>query len=62
MVMKIKVLLVEDDHALREALVDTLLLAGHGFHAVASAEEALLAWALAFFIGLFSSEIGRAHV
>ncbi len=43
MVMAIKVLLVEDDHALREALVDTLLLAGHGFHAVASAEEALLA-------------------
>ena len=43
MVMSIKVLLVEDDHALREALVDTLMLAGHGFHAVASAEEALLA-------------------
>ena len=43
MVMSIKVLLVEDDPALREALVDTLLLAGHGFHAVASAEEALLA-------------------
>ncbi len=43
MVMRIKVLLVEDDHALREALVDTLMLAGHGFHAVASAEEALLA-------------------
>ena len=43
MVMAIKVLLVEDDPALREALVDTLLLAGHGFHAVASAEEALLA-------------------
>ncbi|TWR93403.1 sigma-54-dependent Fis family transcriptional regulator [Pseudomonas saxonica] len=41
--MRIKVLLVEDDHALREALVDTLMLAGHGFHAVASAEEALLA-------------------
>lgn len=43
MVMSIKVLLVEDDPALREALVDTLMLAGHGFHAVASAEEALLA-------------------
>ncbi|MCH4873203.1 sigma-54-dependent transcriptional regulator [Pseudomonas sp. TMW22091] len=41
--MRIKVLLVEDDHALREALVDTLMLAGHGFYAVASAEEALLA-------------------
>ncbi|OKA26363.1 sigma-54-dependent Fis family transcriptional regulator [Pseudomonas versuta] len=41
--MRIKVLLVEDDHALREALADTLLLAGHGFRAVASAEEALQA-------------------
>ncbi|MGG3793486.1 sigma-54 dependent transcriptional regulator [Pseudomonas paraversuta] len=39
--MAIKVLLVEDDRALREALADTLLLAGHGFRAVASAEEAL---------------------
>lgn len=43
MAMRIKVLLVEDDHALREALADTLLLAGHGFRAVASAEEALQA-------------------
>ena len=43
MAMKIKVLLVEDDRALREALADTLVLAGHAFHAVASAEEALLA-------------------
>ena len=41
MAMAIKVLLVEDDRALREALADTLLLAGHGFRAVASAEEAL---------------------
>ena len=41
MVMRIKVLLVEDDRSLREALADTLLLAGHGFHAVGSAEEAL---------------------
>ncbi|WP_026014130.1 sigma-54-dependent transcriptional regulator [Pseudomonas psychrophila] len=41
--MHIKVLLVEDDHALREALADTLLLAGHDFKAVGSAEDALLA-------------------
>jgi len=43
MVMRIHVLLVEDDHALREALADTLLLAGHGFRAVSSGEEALVA-------------------
>ena len=43
MVMRINVLLVEDDHALREALADTLLLAGHGFLAVNSGEEALAA-------------------
>ena len=41
MVMRIKVLLVEDDRALREALADTLLLAGHDFRAVSCAEEAL---------------------
>ena len=41
--MGIKVLLVEDDRSLREALADTLLLAGHDFHAVGSAEEALTA-------------------
>lgn len=41
--MTIKVLLVEDDSALREALADTLALAGHDFRAVASAEEALQA-------------------
>lgn len=29
--MAIKVLLVEDDRALREALADTLLLAGHDY-------------------------------
>ncbi|AZF06584.1 sigma-54 dependent transcriptional regulator [Pseudomonas sp. R5-89-07] len=39
--MTIKVLLVEDDRALREALADTLLLAGHDYRAVGSAEEAL---------------------
>ncbi|MDD1006283.1 sigma-54 dependent transcriptional regulator [Pseudomonas shahriarae] len=41
--MGIKVLLVEDDRSLREALADTLLLAGHDYHAVGSAEEALAA-------------------
>ncbi|MGE1177235.1 sigma-54-dependent transcriptional regulator [Pseudomonas sp. BW7P1] len=41
--MGIKVLLVEDDRSLREALADTLLLAGHDYHAVGSAEEALKA-------------------
>ena len=41
--MGIKVLLVEDDRSLREALADTLLLAGHDYHAVGSAEEALQA-------------------
>ncbi|WHS61908.1 sigma-54-dependent response regulator transcription factor FleR [Pseudomonas sp. G2-4] len=41
--MAIKVLLVEDDRALREALADTLVLAGHDYTAVGSAEEALLA-------------------
>ena len=39
--MVIKVLLVEDDRALREALADTLLLGGHDYCAVGSAEEAL---------------------
>ena len=41
--MGIKVLLVEDDRALREALADTLLLAGHDYKAVGSAEDALAA-------------------
>ncbi|AOE64578.1 sigma-54 dependent transcriptional regulator [Pseudomonas corrugata] len=41
--MVIKVLLVEDDRALREALADTLVLAGHDYVAVGSAEDALLA-------------------
>ncbi len=43
MALQIKVLLVEDDRALREALSDTLLLAGHDFKAVGSGEEALQA-------------------
>lgn len=37
----IKVLLVEDDRGLREALGDTLLLGGYAYRAVGSAEEAL---------------------
>ncbi|TDV67990.1 sigma-54 dependent transcriptional regulator [Pseudomonas sp. LP_7_YM] len=41
--MMIKVLLVEDDHSLREALGETLELAGHDYQAVGSAEEALRA-------------------
>ena len=41
--MTIKVLLVEDDHSLREALGETLELAGHDYLAVGSAEDALLA-------------------
>ena len=47
--MTIKVLLVEDDPSLREALGETLELAGHAYHAVGSAEEALLAAAQASF-------------
>lgn len=41
--MGIKVLLVEDDRSLREALADTLLLAGHDYQAVGCAEDALTA-------------------
>ncbi|MBB1519637.1 sigma-54-dependent response regulator transcription factor FleR [Aquipseudomonas guryensis] len=41
--MTAKILLVEDDRALREALADTLLLGGHDLRAVACAEEALVA-------------------
>jgi two-component system response regulator FlrC len=47
--MTINVLLVEDDPSLREALGETLTLAGHDYHAVGSAEEALLAAAQASF-------------
>ncbi|PVZ13714.1 MULTISPECIES: sigma-54 dependent transcriptional regulator [unclassified Pseudomonas] len=42
----VKILLVEDDRALREALADTLTLAGYAFEAVGSAEIALQATAL----------------
>ena len=38
-----KVLLVEDDRALREALADTLQIGGHAFRAVDCAESAVLA-------------------
>lgn len=47
--MTINVLLVEDDHSLREALGETLELAGHDYHAVGSAEEAMLAAGAASF-------------
>ncbi|HDS1800363.1 TPA: sigma-54-dependent Fis family transcriptional regulator [Pseudomonas putida] len=39
--MAIKVLLVEDDRVLRQALGDTLEIGGFAYHAVGSAEEAL---------------------
>ena len=41
--MKVRILLVEDDPALREALGDTLELGGYAYRAVESAESALLA-------------------
>ena len=41
--MTVKILLVEDDRALREALGDTLELAGFAYRAVDSAESAVLA-------------------
>jgi len=41
--MVIKVLLVEDDRVLRQALGDTLEIGGFAYHAVGSAEEALQA-------------------
>ncbi|MBV4508141.1 sigma-54 dependent transcriptional regulator [Pseudomonas sp. BW13M1] len=41
--MSVKVLLVEDDRVLRQALVDTLEIGGFCHRAVGSAEEALLA-------------------
>jgi len=41
--MAAKVLLVEDDRALREALADTLCLGGHDYRAVDCAEAALVA-------------------
>ncbi|MES2819748.1 MAG: sigma-54 dependent transcriptional regulator [Pseudomonadota bacterium] len=41
--MTAKILLVEDDHALREALADTLSIGGHAYRAVDCAEAALVA-------------------
>lgn len=41
--MTVKVLLVEDDRALREALADTLMLGGYDFREADSAEAALVA-------------------
>jgi two-component system response regulator FlrC len=51
-----KVLLVEDDRALREALADTLALGGHEYRAVDCAEAALLAIAEESF-GLVVSDV-----
>ena len=62
----IKVLLVEDDRVLRQALADTLELGGFAYHAVGSAEEALEVAASQPFSLVVSDvnmpEIGRAHV
>ena len=41
--MSVKILLVEDDRALREALADTLQIGGHAYRAVDCAEAALVA-------------------
>ena len=41
--MTVKVLLVEDDRALREALADTLMLGGYDFREADCAEAALVA-------------------
>ncbi|MBD9484357.1 sigma-54-dependent response regulator transcription factor FleR [Pseudomonas sp. PDM14] len=54
--MTAKVLLVEDDRALREALADTLLLGGHDYRAVECAEDALDALAEESF-GLVVSDV-----
>jgi two-component system, response regulator FlrC len=54
--MAAKVLLVEDDRALREALADTLALAGHNYRAVDCAEAALQALAEESF-GLVVSDV-----
>ncbi|WP_372868618.1 sigma-54-dependent transcriptional regulator, partial [Pseudomonas sp.] len=54
--MAAKVLLVEDDRSLREALADTLALGGHDYRAVDCAEAALLALAQEPF-GLVISDV-----
>ncbi|MBF0676246.1 sigma-54-dependent response regulator transcription factor FleR [Pseudomonas sp.] len=54
--MSAKVLLVEDDRALRDALADTLELGGYAFRAVESAEAALQALAEESF-GLVISDV-----
>ncbi|MDX5373839.1 MAG: sigma-54-dependent response regulator transcription factor FleR [Pseudomonadaceae bacterium] len=54
--MTAKVLLVEDDRALREALADTLMLGGHDYRAVECAEDALAALAEEAF-GLVVSDV-----
>lgn len=59
--MSIKVLLVEDDRALREALGDTLELGGFEFEAVACAEDALLAVAREAF-GIVVSDVNMPGI
>lgn len=54
--MASKILLVEDDRSLREALADTLALGGHDYRAVDCAETALLAIAEESF-GLVVSDV-----
>ncbi|WP_341303411.1 sigma-54 dependent transcriptional regulator [Pseudomonas sp. TMP25] len=54
--MASKILLVEDDRSLREALADTLALGGHDYRAVDCAEAALLAIAEESF-GLVVSDV-----
>lgn len=54
--MTVKILLVEDDPALREALCDTLQLAGYPHRGVASGEAALLALQQELF-GLVISDV-----
>jgi two-component system response regulator FlrC len=54
--MASKILLVEDDRALREALADTLALGGHDYRAVDCAEAALVAIAEESF-GLVVSDV-----
>ena len=54
--MTVRLLLVEDDRALREALSDTLELAGFDYEAVDSAESAVLALQMNVF-GLVISDV-----
>jgi len=59
--MTLPILLVEDDRALREALVDTLELGGYRYRAVDSGEAALLALAEESF-GLVISDVNMPGI